>query len=320
MPQVQVALRSLEAGKTVRVNDVISYITVLPADDSNPDINSSMPAPKRAYSPMDVIKSAGALKPDVDWYLSKQIFPPIERLCAPIPGTDAGRLAECLGLDPRKFATFLPRGEASNNAFDITPLDSQQPDAIRYKACPRLNLTCNKCKNSFVFEGLANPVSSTYMTSRSIHCPSSDCNAEFRALTLVAQVEAQIRKLTNTYYETWLVCDEQTCGNRTRSMSVYGQRCLGPNGLAKGCLGHMSLEVSGKHIGNTLSYWRGLWDVEKKATMADKPEEVERIRALRSAEIRERFATVKAVVEAYEKKCGWIWVQMDGLFGFALKG
>ena len=37
------------------------------------------------------------LCPDFEYYLSQQIFPPIERLCAPIEGTDRARLAECLG-------------------------------------------------------------------------------------------------------------------------------------------------------------------------------------------------------------------------------
>lgn len=34
---------------------------------------------------------------DYDHYLSQQIFPPVERLCDPIEGTDRARLAECLG-------------------------------------------------------------------------------------------------------------------------------------------------------------------------------------------------------------------------------
>lgn len=329
MPQVQVALRAVAGGKPVRVNDVISYITVLPsADHPDTSLSSSTPAPKRAYSPMDVTKSGGTLKPDVDWYLSKQIFPPIERLCAPIPGTDAGQLAECLGLDPKKFATLLPRGEASSSSLDITPLDSQLPDSVRYKSCPRLNLTCPCCRTSFPFEGLAHLSSASYMSARGIHCSNPDCAVPFRTLTLVAQLETQLRALCAKYYDAWLVCDEPTCGARTRSMSVYGHRCLGPQGLAKGCLGRMGFEVSGKVVGSTLGYWKGLWDVDKAAgssgavgtETSKRMEEVERVMALRSSmENRERFAVLKGVVEAYERKCGWSWVAMDGLFGFALK-
>jgi hypothetical protein len=33
-----------------------------------------------------------------------QVHPVVARLCTPIEGTDAGRLADCLGLDPSRFA------------------------------------------------------------------------------------------------------------------------------------------------------------------------------------------------------------------------
>lgn len=306
MPQVQVALRALAAGKNVRVNDVISYITTAVTE------KSSDSSAKRAYAPMDVQKSAGALTPDIDWYLAKQIFPPIERLCAPIDGTDAGQLAECLGLDPKKYAVgATSRGE---QGLDINPLASQLPDAVRYKDCPRLTLTCLACKHRFQYEGLAG--SPDAITPKGIVCPADGCGKLFRTLTLVAQVEHAIRALTSGYYDGWLVCDDPSCGARTRNMSVYGHRCLGPKGLAKDCLGKMGWEMSGKRVGSTLGYWRGLWDVEK--VLGLNKERVEEVRALREWN-RERFETVRAVVEGYEKKCGWVWVQMDSLFGFALK-
>lgn len=98
MPPAQVALRELARGRTVRPNDVISYVVT--SGDSE---TSSLPAAKRSYTLQDVVKKDSGLKPDIEFYLLKQIFPPIERLCAPIPGTDAVRLAECLGLDVRKY-------------------------------------------------------------------------------------------------------------------------------------------------------------------------------------------------------------------------
>lgn len=311
MPQVQVALRALAAGKSARINDVISYITTAPT------ATSSESSAKRAYSPLDVQKSAGALKPDIDWYLAKQLFPPIERLCAPIAGTDAGQLADCLGLDPKKYSMgSSSRGEAGLQ--DLTPLESQLPDEVRYKDCARLQLTCLACKHSFPFLGLA--VSPTCLTPKGITCPAENCGKLFRTLALVAQLEHALRTVTSSYYDAWLVCDDPSCGARTRSMSVYGHRCLGPNGLAQGCLGRMGWEVGGRQIGSTLGYWRSLFDVEKVQVGARsaKGEEAERTRALAEWN-RERFATLVDVVEAYRKRCGWVWVQMDSLFGFALR-
>ena len=35
--------------------------------------------------------------------MAVQVHPVVSRLCAPIEGTDAAHLADCLGLDPAKF-------------------------------------------------------------------------------------------------------------------------------------------------------------------------------------------------------------------------
>jgi len=317
MPQVQVALRALAAGKTVRVNDVISYITTAATEGAEGGKHVQDAAAKRAYAPMDVTNSAGALKPDIDWYLAKQLFPPIERLCAPISGTDSGQLAECLGLDPRRYAMSAAsanRGDAS--ALDLTPLESQLPDAVRYRDCPRLSLTCTTCKHKFEWAGLVDSDKSC-ITPKGILCPQESCGKVFKTLTLVAQVEHAIRNMTSEYYDSWMSCDDESCEVRSRGMSVYGHRCLGPQGLAKGCLGKVKLEKNGAWVGRTLSFWKGCFDVEK-GREGKKVEEVDRIKALAEWN-RARFETVKGVVEGYEKRCGWIWVQMDALFSFAAK-
>ena len=70
---------------------------------------------------------------------------------------------------------------------------------------------------------------------------------------------------------------------------------------------------------NQLLYLRGLWDVENVGNGAVKGEweEREKVKAVKEWN-RERFGTCKGVVEGYLKRCGRVWVQMDGLFGFAL--
>ncbi|PYH47528.1 DNA-directed DNA polymerase alpha catalytic subunit POL1 [Aspergillus saccharolyticus JOP 1030-1] len=262
MPPVQVALRELARGKTVRPNDVISYIVT--SGDSE---TASLPPAKRSYTLQDVMKPDSELKPDIEFYLLKQIFPPIERLCAPIPGTDAVRLAECLGLDVRKYQINTSSASNQQNA-DIFPLESQIPDSVRFESAARLTLTCRSCKEKTVFEGL---VGSTHMcTANGVICPNQACRKTFSVLTIVAQLETQIRAQTSKYYEGWLICDDSACGNRTRQISVYGHRCLGPRGHAEGCLGRMSYEYTEKQMYNQLLYFAGLWDVEKARRAAEK--------------------------------------------------
>ncbi|PHH86323.1 hypothetical protein CDD83_10415 [Cordyceps sp. RAO-2017] len=306
MPQVQVALRDMARGKTVRKGDVVSYIIT-------GDSKSSEPAPKRAYASAD-LKADPSLQPDVEWYLGKQIFPPVERLCANIAGTSTSQLADQLGLAIRQYNSHQTQ-HGSGNEIEIHPLESQIPDDVRFGDCVRLSLRCRKCKASSTFEGLDK--SPDRVSDAGVLC--AGCRAVFPSVSVVAQVEHAVRLQTSRYYEGWLVCDDAQCGNRTRQMSVYGTRCLGPQGLARNCLGRMRYEYSEKAIYNQIVYFASLWDVEKARTKAGDTcgelsrEDRDKIMAL-VEQNRVRFGTVKSVVDKYLDKCGRQWVAMDTLF------
>lgn len=309
MPQVQVALRELARGKTVRKGDVISYIIT-------GDSKSSDSVAKRAYTPQDILKANSGLTPDVEWYIGKQIFPPVERLCANIVGTSTAQLAECLGLDIRRYANNAnssPNG--NNNDLEIHPLESQIPDEIRFSDCTRLQLRCRSCKTTSPFEGLL--VNPDRVTSAGVTCGS--CGVTMSTLSVVAQVERAIRTATARYYEGWLVCDDSSCGNRTRQMSVYGSRCLGPKGLARDCLGRMRFEFSERDMYNQLVYFASLFDVGKAKTKAAAGEggvtaEMKEKICVVADQNHRRFSMVKGVVDRYLDKCGRQWVAMDTLF------
>ena len=67
---------------------------------------------------------------------SLQVHPVVLRLCAPIEGTDAARLAACLGLDPAKYhaaAAGASVSEAQEEA--LVACASALDDDTRYKAC-----------------------------------------------------------------------------------------------------------------------------------------------------------------------------------------
>jgi DNA polymerase alpha subunit A len=318
MPQVQVALRELSRGKRVRKDDVIAYIVTGDGKDR------SETAAKRSYTPQDVMKPDSGLKPDVDYYIHKQIFPPVERLCANISGTDTTHLAECLGLDIRKYS--INNASSGSNEVDIHPLESQIDDEVRFKDSARLTLRCRSCKGTFAYEGLVGSLEVCSATG--IQCR---CGQVLSNLSIVAQLEHQIRLQTSKYYEGWLVCDDQACGARTRQMSVYGHRCLGPRGLGHGCLGKMTYEYSEKAMYNQLLYFASLWDVDKaklKARGSDRGNlchylttcmysltHITEVIMARAEQNRARFTTLKGVVEKYLDKCGRQWVAMDSLFG-----
>ena len=103
-------------------------------------------------------------------------------------------------------------------------------------------------------------------------------------------------------------------------MSVYGHRCLGPRGRAEGCLGRVTYEYSEKQLYNQLLYYASLWDADKARTAAVKETNGEKRESLMAlVEFnRVRFGTIRGVVDAYLKKCGRQWVEMDGLFRFMM--
>ena len=332
MPQVQVALREMARGKNVRRGDVISYVIT---GDSK---TTSEPVAKRAYTPQDVMKADLDLKPDVEWYIGKQIFPPVERLCANITGTSTAQLAEQLGLDVRRYANHSTHNQSSSNDLEIHPLESQIPDEIRFRDCARLSLRCRKCKTSAPFEGLLAPASSegdsstedsadnkkkAMMTATPQGVACSTCSATLSTLSVVAQVEHAVRAVTARYYEGWLVCDDPQCAVRTRQMSVYGTKCLGPKGLATGCLGRMRYEYGERDVYNQLLYLASLWDVERArdkvnnngggSSSSSGTHDKDQVLAL-AEHNRVRFATVKGVVDKHLDKCGRQWVAMDNLF------
>jgi len=318
MPQVQVALREIARGKNIRKGDVISYVVTGNGKDT------SQPVAKRAYTPQDVTKTDSELSVDVEWYLGKQIFPPVERLCANITGTSTSQLAEQLGLDIRRYANNTSAAQNGSQDFEVHPLESQVPDEIRFAECARLSLRCRKCKTATPFEGILAPGQRT--TTQGITCGA--CSTLIPNLSIVMQVEHAIRMQAGRYYEGWLCCDEPQCGARTRQMSVYGTKCLGPQGRAAGCLGRMRYEVGEREAYNQLLYFASLFDVDKAKTKAISGatglggdgnagalSSTQREQVLALVEHnRVRFGTVKGVVEKHLDKCGRQWVQMDNLF------
>jgi DNA polymerase alpha subunit A len=321
MPSVQVALRLLEKGKPVKAKDVMSFI--ITGDSSG----SAEAAAKNAYPVDEVLKEGSELKPDIDYYLHKQILPPVERLCAPISGTNITMLAACLGLDTSKYRVSTASGSANSQDVEIQPLESQIPDAVRFQNCAPLYLRCRACHTTFSFHGITSRTSAITLGHNGITCPKAECKQVLATLSIVAQLESAIRQTLASYYAGTLRCSDPDCSCITRSMSVYGHRCLGPKGLAKDCLGKMSYVYSERDIYNQMLYYQSLFDVERIGKEANgvngvkvegEAESREKMKVL--AEVnRERLATLKGVVSGWLERNGRQWVQMDRLFGFVAR-
>ena len=162
LPHVQVAKQMLANNRPVNTGDHIPYVIVAETEETNQDDGAADASTKskstpteRARHPEEIARSNGALKPDVEWYLTQQILPPIARLCEPIEGTSQQELATRLGLDSTRYAN-AGRSEMdldADQAIDYKPACSL-PDEERFKDVEKLHLFCLACQTESEFPGV----------------------------------------------------------------------------------------------------------------------------------------------------------------------
>ncbi|CAG0899220.1 unnamed protein product [Cyprideis torosa] len=136
LPHVLVALRSNKniGAKRIRSGDTVEYIVCKDGTDNA--------ATQRGYSMQEVNAKRDALSPDLDYYLTNQISPVVNRLLEPLIGIDPVRIAHALGVDPKIYLREEPKAKLDLDATDIEI-------AAR---CPKLTYTCRKCGAMKVLE------------------------------------------------------------------------------------------------------------------------------------------------------------------------
>ena len=77
----------IQRNEQVQAGQSIQYIVV---EGNTSSIADRALTPKQFQADNDA-------KIDYQWYLSTQVHPPVSRLCEVIEGTDAARIADCLG-------------------------------------------------------------------------------------------------------------------------------------------------------------------------------------------------------------------------------
>ncbi|KAI9257390.1 DNA polymerase family B-domain-containing protein [Phascolomyces articulosus] len=295
-PHVQVALRMREAGISVKSGDTIPYVI---CQVDNVPTGTKAGFADRAFHPDDVVRNE--MKLDIDWYLNQQVHPPIGRLCSPIDGTDIARLAECLGLDSTKFnvsRTYVEEEE------EFATLESQISDAERFKDAERLVLQCGFCRHEQTFEGITRMLEDNTVVP-GLQC--SGCQRMIAETTIRGALIRAMRSFIRKYYQGWLVCDDNTCDSRTRSMSVFGRRCLKDN-----CHGAMKREYTDKQLYTQLLYLTTILDPSKaKQNAAGAP-----LSASIESIINKNhtmFTRLNAVADGYLQRSGYRHVDLSKL-------
>ncbi|XP_071440385.1 DNA polymerase alpha catalytic subunit [Hetaerina americana] len=267
MAHVQVALRyNAEASaRPLLRGDTVPYVIC--------NDNTKNSSAQRAYHPEELAKrqlsqdSSTALTVDIHYYLAQQIHPVVSRLCQPIPGMDANRIAICLGLDP----VFTQRPVLPSDGICNT-INVDVGPKMDFRECERFQFICmnDKCcainevdgpyrntelGRTFVLESCSNPECTT--------SPLKYLSSIQNALILA------IRRHIDRYYAGWLICEDPGCSNRVRRVPT---QVRGSYPVCSGCSsGCMMREYTETQLYTQLLYYADMFDLNKfnKITGAD---------------------------------------------------
>ncbi|KAI9225803.1 MAG: DNA polymerase family B-domain-containing protein [Piptocephalis tieghemiana] len=327
-PHVLVARRMLERGMSAGVGETIPYIIVRDRQGGPGDRVSGSEVghvAERAVHPNEYRQSHGegkayGMEVDVEWYLQQQIHPPISRLCEPLEGTDGARLAECLGLDPRKYQGMegLRGSGTEGSGSQMMTLASQIPDVERFKDVRHIHITCPSCGVQRTIQGILG-LEGSEGPGAGIFDRCTGCQAPLHPASLVLQVRLAIREEVRKHEEGWWRCEEQgACGRRTRRRE--GPSRQGPGGPRRmcgqdGCTGLLLPEYPDEALYTQLIYFDTLFNVERAMGQARLEALRPRLLALQAKHAQE-IALLGRSVQAYLRLNRRKYVDLAKLFSF----
>ncbi|XP_055614438.1 DNA polymerase alpha catalytic subunit [Uranotaenia lowii] len=297
LPHVSVAVRmNKQRNRNFKRGDVVGYIIC--------EDGTSAAAMKRAYH-IDELKDPAnkdKLKPDVEYYLSQQVFPVVFRICEPLEGTDACRLALCLGLDPKKFQSL---GAARDQDRDYADGEAVQKTITqKYRLCHRFEFTCVTC-------GTKNPVASGFKRDSGKHksiferCANDSCSVlpQQYLPAIINELTLAIRADIKRFYQRWMVCDNPICNQNTR---LYSQVATKNNPHCIHCQkGLLIQQYSESDLYLQLNYYNYMFDLNLYEV---------RITKVLSAELKNMYNILKATVDRFLSRSKYATIQLSTLY------
>jgi DNA polymerase alpha subunit A len=276
-PHVNVAKSMILHNRPVNIGDHIPFVITLlpdPIDESNSETQpKKLSYAERARHPEEILRSAGVLKPDIEWYLTQQILPPIVRLCEPIAGTSQSIIAEKLGLDTSKFRNEKANHYEEDDLLDYTPAMNLS-DEERFKDVEKLLLTCEACGEQSEYHGAIYMKDGKMLSG--LCCSNPNCvapnlwgaSSRFEVFAIIYnEVLLNIQMFVRRYYRGILTCDELSCALETTQQSVLGDHCL-----ARGCMGRLKPKYTEIALYNQLKYYHAMFDIDHACNQLGKSE------------------------------------------------
>ncbi|ESN96944.1 hypothetical protein HELRODRAFT_193403 [Helobdella robusta] len=262
LPHVQVAARlNKHLARKLKAGDIIYYVIC--------QNGTNDAATKRAYHP-DELNKSDTLQIDANYYLSQQVHPVVARLCDPIEGTDAGHIAECLGLDAKSFHQTIVRRDVDGEEDGAGLAGGEVCDEEKYKDCERLTISCPSCAFVNVIESAyadeTNVSSSNNNTSSQQRltlerCGNSSCSTNLlrHGNYLKNRLTSFVRSFIRRYYDGWMRCEDVCCNFRTRKVPLAFKN---GHAVCPACRKNaLQCEFTEKSLYNQLCYLLTVFDV-----------------------------------------------------------
>ncbi|XP_030562454.1 DNA polymerase alpha catalytic subunit [Drosophila novamexicana] len=300
LPHVQVALRmNRERNRRYKKGDMVDYVICL-----NGTTNAAM---QRAYH-LEELKGSESLKLDTNYYLSHQIHPVVTRMVEVLEGTDASRIAECLGMDASKYRQNAQRiqrertEEAEGESLQKTTLQL-------YRLCEPFRFKCVACKTEQLMASAYRPGPNSSHVPVLQQCVNSECQTSplQYLVSIRNQLQLCMRGYVQRFYRNWLVCDHPDCNYNTRSYSVRLEMrrplCLKCNS------GAMLRQYSERDLYNQLCYLRFMFDLNKQQ-LQQKP--------TLTPELEQAYQLLHDTVEQQFKCSSYVVISLGNIFACSL--
>jgi DNA polymerase alpha subunit A len=321
-PHVQVALRRRKAGKRdgVLAGETVPYVICQEVTEDGTVLPAAKALANRAYSPDEISASNGRLKIDPEYYIGQQVFPVVSRLVAPIDGTDAGRIAESLGLDPTKFKGAAAAVSGISREDALAAAAAGLDDEDRFKSCSPLVLTSPSGK-PFEFCGVRDLLRRDTAAVETALLPAEEVG-DASALSLspaqiANQVQLRLRDAVGKYYENQLRSDDDMMPCPTRNICLRepadGRVGAAPPDLR--CSGSMHQVMTEAALYTQLQYVHRLFDVEGAMHALGDSRDAKLAAEAKLRPIRAALDAGAAAAKRLRDRSAYRWIDLGSVFG-----
>lgn len=215
-----------------------------------------------AFSPEEFMDKKRNLQIDTEWYITNQLLPPITRLIEHIDGIEVDFVAQCLGVDAKKYnynqgARGADRDEDGLGTIANPIIKTETTEKLQDRSLANLKIVCPSCDEAFDFPEIFHKKGSKAEGVASNICPNQECGALIPAQYIKNRARLFLKQLQVMYYKGQYTCRDISCRHQTREL-LYEGRCIVP-----GCNKRVYAEVAEHQANDTLRYLEGLFNVEK---------------------------------------------------------